>query len=76
MEIIDNINRMLGDSLKETIVPGARLKILTGDITSLALESWNVKFSVFLLHLFGRFARNELNYEVANSYGKLMEVVR
>lgn len=27
MELIDNINRLLGDDLKQTIKPGARLKI-------------------------------------------------
>ena len=27
MEIIDNINRLLGDNLKQSIVPGAKLKI-------------------------------------------------
>ena len=27
LEMIDNINRLLGDDLKETIEPGTRLKI-------------------------------------------------
>ncbi len=27
MEIIDNINRLLGDSLKSTVKPGAKLQI-------------------------------------------------
>ena len=27
MELIDNINRLLGDDLKQTLKPGARLKI-------------------------------------------------
>jgi hypothetical protein len=27
MEIIDNINRLLGDNLKQTIKPGSKLKI-------------------------------------------------
>jgi hypothetical protein len=27
MEIIDNINKLLGDSLKETAKPGSKLKI-------------------------------------------------
>ncbi len=27
MELIDNINRLLGDDLKQTLNPGARLKV-------------------------------------------------
>jgi superfamily II DNA or RNA helicase len=39
MEIIDNINRLLGDSLKETIVPGARLKIAASCFSIYAFEA-------------------------------------
>jgi hypothetical protein len=30
MELIDNINRLLGDDLKRTLQPGARLKVAAG----------------------------------------------
>ena len=39
MEIIDNINRLLGDDLKQTIKPGARLKIAASCFSMYAFEA-------------------------------------
>src|SRR5437879_2338004 len=39
MEIIDNINRLLGDSLKQSIVPGAKLKIAASCFSIYAFEA-------------------------------------
>ena len=39
LEMIDNINRLLGDDLKETITPGARLKIAASCFSIYAFEA-------------------------------------
>ena len=39
MEIIDNINRLLGDSLKETVKPGSKLKIAASCFSIYAYEA-------------------------------------
>ncbi len=39
MELIDNINRLLGDDLKQTIQPGARLKIAASCFSMYAFEA-------------------------------------
>ena len=39
MEIIDNINRLLGDNLKQTIQPGAKLKIAASCFSIYAFEA-------------------------------------
>ena len=39
MEIIDNINRLLGDNLKETLQPGSRLKIAASCFSIYAFEA-------------------------------------
>jgi hypothetical protein len=39
MEIIDNINRLLGDDLKKALVPGARLKIAASCFSIYAYEA-------------------------------------
>lgn len=39
MEIIDNISRLLGDDLKQTIVPGAKLKIAASCFSIYAFEA-------------------------------------
>lgn len=39
MEIIDNINRLLGDDLKQTVKPGARLKVAASCFSMYAFES-------------------------------------
>ena len=39
MEIIDNINRLLGDDLKQSIVPGAKLKIAASCFSIYAFEA-------------------------------------
>ncbi len=39
MEIIDNINRLLGDDLKRTLTPGAKLKIAASCFSIYAFES-------------------------------------
>ena len=39
MEIIDNINRLLGDNLKQSIVPGAKLKIAASCFSIYAFEA-------------------------------------
>lgn len=38
MEIIDNINRLLGDDLKQTLKPGARLKVAASCFSMYAFE--------------------------------------
>ncbi len=40
MEIIDNINRLLGDDLKKALVPGAKLKIAASCFTEAGVTSW------------------------------------
>ena len=39
MEIIDNMNRLLGDNLKQSIVPGAKLKIGASCFSIYAFEA-------------------------------------
>src|SRR5437016_2666842 len=39
MEIIDNINRLLGDTLKHSIVPGAKVKIAASCFSMYAFEA-------------------------------------
>ena len=39
MELIDNINRLLGDDLKRTIEPGDRLKIAASCFSMYAFEA-------------------------------------
>ena len=39
MEIIDNINRLLGDNLKQSIVAGAKLKIAASCFSIYAFEA-------------------------------------
>ena len=39
MEIIDNINQLLGDNLKQTLTPGARLKIAASCFSIYAFEA-------------------------------------
>jgi hypothetical protein len=39
MEIIDNINDLLGDNLKRTIAPGAKLKIAASCFSIYAFEA-------------------------------------
>ncbi|WP_206950784.1 helicase-related protein [Trinickia acidisoli] len=39
MEIIDNINRLLGDDLKQTLLPGAKLKVAASCFSMYAYES-------------------------------------
>ena len=39
MEIIDNISKLLGDNLKRTIVPGAKLKIAASCFSIYAFEA-------------------------------------
>ncbi len=39
MEMIDNINRLLGDDLKETVTPGSRLKIAASCFSIYAFEA-------------------------------------
>jgi hypothetical protein len=39
VEIIDNINRLLGDSLKQSVTPGAKLKIAASCFSIYAFEA-------------------------------------
>lgn len=39
MELIDNINRLLGDDLKHTLKPGARLKVAAWCFSMYAFEA-------------------------------------
>lgn len=39
MELIDNINRLLGDDLKQTLKPSARLKIAASCFSIYAFEA-------------------------------------
>jgi hypothetical protein len=39
MEIIDNINRLLGDDLKHAILPGAKLRIAASSFSIYAYEA-------------------------------------
>ena len=39
MEIIDNINRLLGDDLKKTLKPGTRLKVAASCFSMYAYEA-------------------------------------
>jgi hypothetical protein len=39
MELIDNISRLLGDDLKQTLKPGARLKIAASCFSMYAFEA-------------------------------------
>lgn len=39
MELIDNISRLLGDDLKQTLRPGARLKVAASCFSMYAFEA-------------------------------------
>jgi hypothetical protein len=39
MEIIDNVNRFLGDDLKRSIIPGARVAIAASSFSIYAFEA-------------------------------------
>ena len=39
MEIIDNINQLLGDNLKQTVTPGSKLKIAASCFSIYAFEA-------------------------------------
>ena len=39
MEIIDNINQLLGDNLKQAIAPGAKLQIAAASFSIYAFEA-------------------------------------
>ena len=39
MELIDNINRLLGDDLKKSLTPGARLKVAASCFSMYAYEA-------------------------------------
>ena len=39
MELIDNINRLLGDDLKQALKPGARLKVAASCFSMYAFEA-------------------------------------
>ena len=39
MEIIDNVNQLLGDNLKQTITPGSKLKIAASCFSIYAFEA-------------------------------------
>lgn len=39
MELIDNINRLLGDDLKRALTPGARLKVAASCFSMYAFEA-------------------------------------
>ena len=45
MEIIDNINRLLGDDLKQTLKPGARLKVAASCFSMYAFEALKVELA-------------------------------
>ncbi|MEC8936806.1 MAG: hypothetical protein VYB20_06260, partial [Pseudomonadota bacterium] len=45
MEMIDNINRLLGDDLKATVTPGARLKIAASCFSIYAFEALKKELS-------------------------------
>ncbi len=55
MELIDNINRLLGDDLKQTLKPGARLKIAASCFSMYAFEalkqSWKNRRAAIHLYL-------------------------
>ena len=46
MELIDNINRLLGDDLKQTLRPGARLKIAASCFSMYAFEALKAELEV------------------------------
>jgi hypothetical protein len=39
MELIDNINRQIGDELKQTLLPGAKLKVAASCFSMYAYEA-------------------------------------
>ena len=43
MDVIDNINQLLGDSLKRTVKPGARLRIAASCFSIYAFEALKVE---------------------------------
>jgi hypothetical protein len=54
MEIIDNINRLLGDNLRRSIDPGAKLKIAASCFSIYAFEA--VKSELEALDSFSSFS--------------------
>ena len=40
MEILDNINRLLGEDLKQSLKPGAKLKVAASCFSIYAFECW------------------------------------
>lgn len=41
MKLIDNINDLLGDDIKQSVQPGARLKIAASCFSIYAYEAWH-----------------------------------
>lgn len=44
MELIDNINQLLGDNLKATLRPGSKVKIAASCFSIYAYEALNLSF--------------------------------
>ena len=44
MELIDNISRLLGDDLKQTLKPGAKLKVAASCFSMYAYEALKAEF--------------------------------
>ena len=65
MEIIDNINRLLGDDLKQSILPGAKLRIAASCFSIYAFEALKAELESDRLppvHLHGANLRSERSH--------------
>ena len=88
MELIDNINRLLGDDLKQTLISFKDGKIkhvyfvaeTKGSMSTMDLrpiEATKIECArKFFAEINKKYAPENVKYDVVNSFGKLMEIVR
>lgn len=73
MEIIDNINRLLGDNLKQSISAGAKLKIAASCFSIYAFEALKAELeqidSLEFIFTSPTFVPNEVTDPVRRSFG-------
>ena len=66
MKLIDNINDLLGDDIKKSVQPGARLKIAASTFSIYAFEA--LKRELESVKPFKLFARPELHRRYSKSF--------
>jgi type III restriction enzyme len=83
MEVIDNVSRLLGDSLKQTIAfQDGKVKHIyfvaetKGSMSSMDLRKIEESKINCARKFFAKITSDQVKYDVVNSYEKLMELVK